>query len=158
MQLHQAQNSRGIVSHVPGLFLKRSRMDWDSRQKIVWQELDDNVRLYSFHLEGQQVKAFYNSKVCFFGFPEEEGFRPLSKDQLARLKEAVQQQRSTAKPEPEAQAEQAEDQDFERARAHAELGRLIQQRPNLSGARLAGNTRRIRNLVHKYNLKPPRGI
>ena len=159
MRLHRAQrHCNCIVDHLPGLFRKKSDMDWENRQKIVWQELDENVRSYRFIIEGKEVKAFYNSRYCFFGIPENEGFRPLSREQLARLKQSVENQRSHAEAKPEKEEEHTDAQSFERSRAQAEIGRLLQERPNLSGAKLAGNTRRIRSLVKKYNLQPPRGI
>lgn len=153
MQLHKAQQfTKASVSHLPGLFKKVSQMDWERKQKCVDFVLDGGVRQIETKIEDEQVHGFVNGSFCFFGIRYDEGFKPLSPDVARELMTKL-----TCK-EDDIDQGQGSDEQFERSRAQAAIGRLLQERSSLTGSKLAGNTRKIRNLVKKYDLECPQGI
>jgi len=157
MQLHKAQQfTKASISHLPGLFRKVSEMDWERKKKSVHFVLDGDVRQIETKIEGEPVYGFVNGSFCFFGIRFDEGFKPLDPDVARELMTKLTNKEEDSHKDSD--QDQGSDEQFERSRAQAELGKLLQERPALSGSKLAGNTRKIRNLVRKYDLECPLGI
>ena len=150
MQLHRAQYGQGVVSHIGGLFHKRSAMDWEANMKVVEHKPVQGAQCWRGKLNDQDVVVFYNEACAFYGVPDGEGFRPLSPQQIQEVWQAAE--------EVKAKFGKDTDRTAEKNRAQAEVGRLLRQREGLSGARLAVNTRRLRELSREFNIELPLGI